>query len=47
MKRVENIWAQLPRHYDSLRLDLDRDRSEYDDLLAHPPEPFEHTANAD
>ena len=45
MKRVENIWAQLPRHYDSLRLDLDRDQSEYDDLLAHPPEPFEHTGN--
>ena len=44
MKRVENLWAQLPRHYDSLRLDLDRDQSEYDDLVAHPPEPFEHTA---
>ena len=44
MRRVENIWAQLPRHYDSLRLDLDRDQSEYDDLVAHPPEPFEHTA---
>jgi hypothetical protein len=43
MKRVENIWAQLPRHYDSLRLDLERDQAEYDDLVAHPPDPFEHT----
>lgn len=43
MKRVENIWAQLPRHYDSLRLDLERDQAEYDDLVAHPPDPFDHT----
>ena len=43
MTRLENIYAQLPRHLHSMRADLDRDQSEYDDLLAHPPEPFAHT----
>lgn len=43
MTRLENIYAQLPRHLHSMRADLDRDQSEYDDLLANPPEPFAHT----
>ena len=44
MKRLENIYTHLPRHCESLRLDLERDQAEYDDLVAHPPDPFEHTA---
>jgi hypothetical protein len=42
-KRADNLYSDLPRHHETLRGELDRDRAELDDLLANPPGPFEHT----
>ena len=41
LKRAENLYSDLPRHHQILQAELDRDRGELDDLLAHPPGPFE------
>jgi hypothetical protein len=43
LKRADNLYSDLPRHHETLRGELDRDRAELDDLLANPPGPFEHT----
>ncbi|MDQ1308306.1 MAG: hypothetical protein QG671_4140, partial [Actinomycetota bacterium] len=45
VRRAENIFIGLPRHRDSLRFEIERDQNDYDDLIANPPEPFEHTGS--
>ncbi|MGV7254596.1 helicase [Mycobacterium kansasii] len=45
LRRVENLYSNLPHHHQTLRGQLDRDRAELDDLLANPPAPFEHTGD--
>ncbi|MGH3556008.1 MAG: helicase-related protein [Mycobacterium sp.] len=45
LRRVENLYNGLPAHHQMLSAELDRDRTELDDMLANLPGPFEH-ANA-
>ncbi|WP_236728592.1 DEAD/DEAH box helicase family protein, partial [Mycolicibacterium obuense] len=43
LTRVENLYLDLPRQQATLTSEIDQDRAELADLLAHPPGPFEHT----
>jgi AAA domain len=43
LTRVENLYLDLPRLQATLTSELDQDRAELADLLAHPPAPFEFT----
>jgi N12 class adenine-specific DNA methylase len=47
VRRIENLYSGLPTHYQTLRQELDRDQAELDDMLANPPEPFEHAEDLD
>ncbi|GJJ23763.1 lactate dehydrogenase [Mycolicibacterium mageritense] len=47
VKRVENLYANLPAHRASLQADLDSDERQLDDMLANPPAPFEDAAELD
>ena len=42
LRRVENLYTGLPEHHARLEREQQRQRDELDDLLANPPEPFEH-----
>jgi hypothetical protein len=47
VKRVENLYANLPAHRANLQADLDNDERQLDDLLANPPSPFEDADTLD
>jgi hypothetical protein len=42
-RRVENLYTMLPTHQASLQRGLDGDQAQLDDMLANPPQPFEHS----
>ncbi|SKQ84874.1 helicase-related protein [Mycobacteroides abscessus] len=47
VKRLENLYTGLPAHQASLRADMQRDQTQLDDLLEHPPAPFEEAGVLD
>jgi N12 class adenine-specific DNA methylase len=42
LRRIENLYTDLPEHHARLQHDRDRDQAALDDFLANPPAPFEH-----
>lgn len=44
VKRIENLHKDLPHQLDAMRSASSRDEIELEDLLNHPPGPFEHAA---
>lgn len=47
LRRVENLYGDLPAHRDRLEREQQRQRTELGDLLANPPAPFEHRTQLD
>lgn len=44
LTRLDNMYADLPHHRATLAAELVRDQDELDDLLEHPPGPFDQVA---
>lgn len=47
LRRVENLYGDLPAHRDRLERDQQRQHAELEDLLTNPPAPFEHRTQLD